>query len=350
MVGIAGTELTREEAALFGKYRFGGVILFQHNLRAPRQIYSLCRTLRERAPADKPPLLAVDQEGGRVHRLPAPFTRFPPAAVVGRAADPELAFAMGRATARELNAVGINVNFAPVLDVLSSRANPVIGDRALSSDPALVASLGWRIAEGLRSGGVIPCGKHFPGHGDTARDSHLELPVVARDARSLRALELPPFVHACARGIESLMTAHVVYPALDPDRPATLSRAIVTGLLRGELDYNGVVFTDDLEMSAISRYRDAGEAALAAVEAGADVLLFCHEIERALEAFDRLVDRAENDPGFESRVRESAARIANLKRRSLKAFPAEDAFAELDLAAHRRIAQAITEACRRCTR
>jgi beta-N-acetylhexosaminidase len=349
MIGLPGTELTAVEAGLFADSCLGGVILFAHNLHEPEQIYGLCRALWDLRSGDLAPFIAIDQEGGRVNRLPEPFTDFPPAAVLGSAGSAELAFRFGWATAGELMAVGINVDFAPVLDVLSNPGNPVIGDRSLSSEPMAVAQLGWSIVEGLRSGGVIPCGKHFPGHGDTSEDSHLELPVVARDEESLRRVELPPFAHACDKGVDALMTAHVLYPAWDRERPATLSQAIITGVLRHEFKYDGVVFTDDLEMKAISQDYGLEDAALLAVEAGADVLLFCHDLTQAMQAFERVLRRAEADARFHQRVEESYSRISNLKRRYLKSLAPQNAFDQLDLDSHREVAAEIRAAYKRCT-
>ena len=348
MVGVLGPELGAEEAGFLTACHASGVIFFSHNLHNPEQIYFLCRALWERRHADLPPFIAIDQEGGRVHRLPEPFTHFPPAAAVGRARRGDLAYEMGLATARELAAVGINLDFAPVLDVLSNPRNPVIGDRSFGSDPNQVATTGWRVVEGLRSGGVIPCGKHFPGHGDTSKDSHLELPVVTKTIDSVRAVELVPFAHACQSGIESLMTAHVLFPALDQARPATLSQAIMTGLLRRELNYDGVVFTDDLEMKAISAHYGLQEAAVLAVEAGADVLLFCHDLAQAAAAFETLLARAEKDASFRLRVEESSGRIENLKKRYLASFTAtRESARELHAGAHRQIGAEITAACTR---
>jgi beta-N-acetylhexosaminidase len=166
----------------------------------------------------------------------------------------------------------------------------------------------------MRAGGAIPCVKHFPGHGDTSEDSHLKLPVVKRNLEELHSIELPPFVHACRNQVEALMTAHVVYPALDADYPATLSRKIVGGLLRGELEYDGVVFSDDLEMKAISENYSVEEAARLAVLAGIDVLIFGHEIEKAIAAFDFLCREAERDPELGERAEESYRRVQNLKK------------------------------------
>ena len=196
----------------------------------------------------------------------------------------------------------------------------MIGDRSLGSDPRQVAALGWAIIEGLREGWIIPCGKHFPGHGDTTKDSHLELPVVEKDVTALRAVELPPFVRACRNQIESLMTAHVLYPSLDPDYPATLSEAIVGKLLRKDLGYQGVVFGDDLEMTAISKSYSLEEAVKRTIHAGVDVLLFCHQQESAVRAFDFLYQQTEKNAQTKARIQEIYQRIQKLKQRYLKSF------------------------------
>jgi beta-N-acetylhexosaminidase len=346
MIGLQGEELSLEEERFLKDYPFGGFILFSHNLKEPKQILSLCRSLWKET-QKSPPFIAIDQEGGRVHRLPEPFTQFPPAAAVGRTDNPDLAYKVGFATARELSAVGINVNFAPVLDVHSNPNNPVIGDRALSSDPTQVTKLGWAIIQGLRKGGIIPCGKHFPGHGDTAKDSHLELPVVKKDETALRAIELPPFVHACRNQIESLMTAHVLYPCLDPDYPATLSHSIIASLLRQELGYEGVVFGDDLEMKAISENYSFDDTARLALLAGIDVLLFCHQAEQAVTVFDFLCRETEEKEPTRERVEGSYQRIKRLKERYLRSFTGVggDLLTEhVGISSHQKIADEIIKA------
>ena len=346
MVSLRGEEIAEEEKRLLKDYPFGGFILFSHNLKEPKQIHSLCRTVWETS-KQVPPFIAIDQEGGRVHRLPAPFTRFPSAYALGRTRNPDLAYRFGLATAQELAAVGINLNFAPVLDVHSNPDNPVIGDRSLSSNPGQAAALGWAIIEGLRDGGIIPCGKHFPGHGDTITDSHVELPVVEKDLPKLKAVELAPFVHACRNRVESLMTAHVLYPSLDPIYPATLSEAIVGDLLREELGYQGVVFTDDLEMKAISENFALQEAVTLGVNAGVDVLLFCHDKESAVRAFDFLYQQAEKNAQTKARIEESYQRIKRLKQRYLKSFKGmgEDPLTErIGITSHQKLAEEIIKA------
>jgi beta-N-acetylhexosaminidase len=240
--------------------------------------------------------------------------------VIGDKNDPALAYRVGRAAAAELALVGINLNFAPVLDVNSNPKNPVIGDRSFGSDPRQVIELSERWIQGTRDAGIIPCGKHFPGHGDTDKDSHLDLPSVDRSLEQLRVIELPPFAQACRTQIESLMTAHVLYRALDAQFPATLSAAIVAGLLRRQLGYDGVVFSDDMEMKAISDNHTVEEAVALSVRADVDVLLYGHEMPRAVQAFDFLYSAAKRDPAVWAQVENSYRRITKLKQRSLKKF------------------------------
>ena len=319
VVGVGAQELTGEERMAMEHYSFGGFILFGHNCCDPAQILSLTRALWDTRKG-LPPFIAIDQEGGRVHRLPKPFTHFPPAAHIGKTGNAKLAYRAARATAEELAAVGINLDFAPVLDVNSNPKNPVIGDRSFASDPQKVIAFGGQWIQGLRDGGIIPCGKHFPGHGDTDKDSHLDLPRVDRSLDELRKVELPPFVNVCKNGIESLMTAHVIYRALDPKLPGTLSHNIVTGLLREELNFHGVVFGDDMKMKAISDHYGEEEAVALCVRAGIDVMLFCHELPRAIHAFDFLCSEFEKDATVRSQVENSYNRIAKLKRGFLKKF------------------------------
>jgi len=323
MIGVQGEALSRDERLIVEQCGFGGFILFSYNCRESSQILSLCRALWDTG-TELPPFIAIDQEGGRVHRLPRPFIHFPPAGRVGEKGNPYLASRTGQAAAAELSLLGINLNFAPVLDVNSNPENPIIGDRAFGAAPEQVIRFAWPYAEGLRDGGVIPCGKHFPSHGDTDKDSHLALPIVGKSLAELKAVELPPFVHACREGIETLMTAHVLYRALDPEFPATLSEKIITGLLRQDLGYDGVVFSDDMEMKAIGASYGEEEAASLAIRAGIDVLLFCHELPRAMRVHEFLCAQAELDAAVRARVEESYRRISQLKNRRLRSFTGAD--------------------------
>jgi beta-N-acetylhexosaminidase len=214
----------------------------------------------------------------------------------------------------ELSSIGIDIDFAPVLDVLTNPRNTVIGDRAFATDPQTVGLFGCAQARGLREGGVIPCGKHFPGHGATQVDSHDDLPRDERPLSDLRHTDLQPFQMAITEGLEMMMTAHIVYPALDPEHPATLSRLVIDSLLRQQMNYQGVVITDDLEMGAIVRHDSVAHAAVQALIAGADLLLICHKIELALAAREACVQALEEETLPRARVEDALQRVATLKQ------------------------------------
>jgi beta-N-acetylhexosaminidase len=317
MAGFEGKALPAGLAAWLRDGTAGGVILFARNLEGPRQVKELCREIRAAAGNGRPaPLIAIDQEGGRVTRLKDPgFTQLPPArsySLFGSQAE-AAAEAAGAVLAAELRAVGIDINFGPVLDVDSNPRNPVIGDRALGSDPATVARLGIAFFRGTLSRGVLPVGKHFPGHGDTDADSHRELPVVRRTRRSLLAREASPFRAAIRAGIPALMTAHVLYPALDRDYPATLSRKILTGLLRERLGFRGAVFSDALEMKAISLVYGVGAAAVLAFRAGCDAVIVSRGEEEQAEAAEALARWAREDGRSRDAANRSRRRMDRLR-------------------------------------
>ncbi|MDP3092752.1 MAG: beta-N-acetylhexosaminidase [Nitrospira sp.] len=316
MVGFEGTSVTPDLAAFIKEYKPGGVILFSRNLESIEQIVELTNALQACSP-HSPLLISIDQEGGRVSRLPKTFTIFPPCEVLGRCNSSELAYAAAATIAKELRAVGINMNMSPVLDVNSNPANPVIGDRAFGSTPGPVCELGLATVGGLQDNRVVACGKHFPGHGDTSVDSHKELPVVAASKERLEQIEFPPFRHATAHGVATLMTAHVLYRALDDQKPATLSPAIITEFLRGELKYDGVVLTDDLEMHAIIDHYGIEEATVRAIQAGCDMPLICKDRNREIAAITALDSAVADGSISAERLEQSLARIARLKQRFL---------------------------------
>ena len=317
VAGFPGVTLPAELRAIARDFDLGGVILFARNVEAPLQVAELAHDVKRLSAV--PPWVSVDQEGGRVQRLRAPFTEWPPAASLGRCGDAGLAERFGRALGRELRTVGITLNYAPVLDVHTNAANPVIGDRALSEDPADVARLGAVLVGALQAEGVAACGKHFPGHGDTSCDSHLELPVVEHEADRLGEVELRPFRVAIEVGAAAIMTAHVRYPALDEEAPATLSRAVVTDLLRNELGYDGLVVTDDLAMGAIAKHRAPVPAAVEAVGAGCDLLLLC-EPDPAVQVavIEGLIHAIEDGSLPEQRVEEALGRQQRARERFLR--------------------------------
>lgn len=312
MIGFDGLTLSEKKRNLISEISSGGVILFSRNAESPEQIKRLCSELQSICTNTPSMFIAVDQEGGRVRRFKEPFTHFPAMKNIGLKDSIPLASEFGTAAARELKAVGVNVNFAPVLDVDSNPDNPIIGDRSLGNKPEIVSRLSVPIIEAFHNEGVLAVGKHFPGHGDTNEDSHLTMPFVKKDKESLYKCELIPFRNAVENGLKALMTAHVVYPALDSENPATLSKAILTKILREEMKFDGIIFSDDFEMKALEQ-STLGEAAVGAVKAGVDVLITCHDEVKQRTIYGALLDAVKSGDISTSRVEESYNRILKVK-------------------------------------
>lgn len=316
IIGFSGTtssEVLQESLISLLSQGVGGVILFKRNVVTPVQVCELILALQN-ARKDEPGLLiSADQEGGRVARLRAPLTVFPDMAWVGRANDDDLTTRTGEVLARELRTVGFNLNFAPVMDVDSNQANPVIGPRALSHDPEQVSRLGTLLIKAFHRNGILACAKHFPGHGDTHSDSHEVLPDLPHALDRLHALELVPFRAAIAAGVKLIMTAHVRFEALDPYIPATLSRPVLHGLLRETLGYQGVVVSDDLEMKPMLEHYGVAESVRRGIRAGVDAFLICHTLDRAHQAIEAMVKEAERDSSFRHRLLEASARVTALR-------------------------------------
>ena len=292
-VSLPGPELTDEDRKFIERLDPLGVVIFRENVRNAAQVTSLTEAIR--AIPGSPRLLAVDQEGGRVARLSEGVPALPSMRILGERGEKEIEEA-GLSLGQALRTLGFDVDFAPVLDVDSNPQNPIIGDRAFSSDPREAGVKALAFARGLLRGGVLPCGKHFPGHGDTSLDSHVALPVVDAPASLLETREIVPFRMAVERGLPLMMTAHVVYPAWDGRVPATLSRTIVTGLLREKMGYRGLVLSDDLLMAAVAK-GGVVEAALAAIDAGCDGLLVLKDQRQALSVMESLEQILQADPG-----------------------------------------------------
>ena len=271
---IHGPVLDADGAALLRDCQVGGVVLFADNIGTPEETRALTARIQELCgQPGLPAIIAVDQEGGRVQRLHAPATSFPSAMAMGATGDPEHARRWGLATARELRALGITMNFAPTLDVNNNPGNPVIGTRSFGERPADVARFGLAAAAGLREGGMAATGKHFPGHGDTALDSHYALPLIEGGRERLDAIELPPFRAAIAAGFPAIMSSHIVFPDLDPaGLPCTLSPRLLTGLLRDELGFDGVIVSDAMNMQAIADRWGIAEGAVRFIAAGGDLV------------------------------------------------------------------------------
>ncbi len=309
MLSFSGT---KPPLAQLETLRPAGFILFPDNAESFAQTRALTRQLRARA--GYPLLFGIDQEGGTVSSFrPATGTLFPGNMALGAAGDPALARSVGRALGRELAYAGFNLDFAPVLDVASEPDNPIVGTRSFGSSPAAVGQLGAAFSKGLEDADIASVAKHFPGHGDTKTDSHLELPVVSHSKEVLGRLELPPFLAAVKAGVPAVMSAHVVFSALD-DQPATLSKPVLTKLLRRDLGFRGVVMTDALNMRAITGTVSPGEAAVRSVRAGADLLLLVGDETVQDEVYGELKRALADGRLSKRRVREAIRRTSGLAR------------------------------------
>jgi len=317
IAGFNGHQIPPELRSLARSFGLGGVILFARNVAEPEQVAELSFDAARLVP-DLPGWVSVDQEGGRVARLKSPFTEWPPMATLGRSGDTKLAVRFAKALAAELKSVGITLDYAPVLDIHTNPENPVIGDRALAEKADDVARLGAAVVQALQSDGIAACGKHFPGHGDTSTDSHLELPLVEHPPDRLRAVEFLPFKAAIEAGVATIMTAHVLVPSFDEKRPATLSRRIVNDLLREELKFEGVILSDDLEMRAVAAEYAVPDSAVMAIQAGCDGILICsgdHDMQGA--ALEALVHAVEEERLPLARVEDALKRQRRAKERFL---------------------------------
>jgi len=302
----------------------GAIVLFARNVSSLERTRALVSAARAACGGPDPALVCVDQEGGRVARLGF-GEPLPSMSTLGAAGDSVLAERAGAALAYEVRRIGATVDFAPVLDLALAAESTVIGTRSLGADPDSVARLGAALVRGLQAGGVTATVKHFPGHGATALDSHVEVPVVSAGIEMLRQRELVPFAAAFAAGAGAVMTAHVVVEAVDADRPATLSHAVLTDLLRGELGFRGVCFTDDLQMDAIARGPGTARGAVLALNAGADALLVSHSLEAAFAARDAVAAAVRSGEVPLARLEEAAGRVAALRAAHARSALPEDA-------------------------
>ncbi|WP_170084228.1 beta-N-acetylhexosaminidase [Haloarcula rubripromontorii] len=318
MAGFDGSEPTAGSRELIREYNLGNIIYFSRNITSPSQVTALSAELQSEATAvgaGLPLFIATDQEGGVVSRLNW-GTQLPGQMLIGACDDDAMARKAGATVGRELRSLGINLNLAPVLDVNNNPDNPVIGVRSFGEDPERVGALGTAMAQGLQSVDVSACGKHFPGHGDTAVDSHLDLPVVAHERPRLERVEFPPFEAAIQGGIDAIMTTHVAFPAItgDEELPATISPEVQTGLLREELGFDGLLITDCLEMDAIAEGVGTAEGAVCAIEAGCDMITVSHTLERQRAAIEAVLTAVRTGRLTEERIDRSLHRIQRYKQ------------------------------------
>ncbi len=327
IIGFRGLELSDDTAAFLSQAGIGGVILFSNNYESPGQVAELINQVQENR-TDLPFWIGVDHEGGRVQRFKKPFTRIPEAAAIGAKNSPKLAFDIAAVMAKELKAIGVNVNFCPVVDIATNPKNPVIGNRSYGSTEDVVSKISSAIMRGHVTHGVQPCVKHFPGHGDTTVDSHLGLPKIDIPLEVLMEREFRPFTKAFRSHCAMVMTAHILNPKIDPEKPATLSSITLREILRKQLRYSRVIISDDMEMKAIADNFSSEDAPKMAVEAGCDILIYRTE-EAARHAYEVLLNRLETGKLSPEIVLEAAQRVTQLKREVLPGLYKPVAIAEL---------------------
>lgn len=320
LIGVSGYALTSDEKKFIVENNISGVVLFSRNVSEPKQVWELCseiQSLRHQTTEKTPLYIAIDMEGGRVARLKAPFTEWPPLKTLGDLDSPTLSFNFARAMGQELKAVGINLDFAPCIDVFSNPKNTVIGDRAISSDPEMVAKHTSALIRGYMKSEIIPCAKHFPGHGDTIIDSHEDLPVENADMERLNSLELIPFKKAFKSRLEMTMTAHIRFPKIDPEWPVTLSEIFLKRILREEMKYRGLIITDDLDMKALASHYDRAMIPVRALQAGADLVLYCNEPESPPRAIEGILKAVSDGQLKKADLENTHKRILAMKKEAI---------------------------------
>ena len=313
--GVNGTNVDDKVVNLFEDQHVGGIILYGHRNFWGSSLDNNVNSIKKanRQNSDIPLFIGFDEEGGSMSQLPQELMRTPSKGELGNTNDSSLATGIGAGTAKKLKLLGINTDFGTVLDINTNKNNPIIGVRSYGSTKEKVTEFGINELKAIQNEGVIPTVKHFPGHGDTEVDSHLGLPSLNHDLNRLKSTELVPFQTAINNGVDMVMTAHIMLPQIDKEYPATMSKKILTDLLRDEMGYKGVIITDDLEMQAISKNWDLGEAAIKSVEAGADILLVCHTIENQQKVYNAVVQGVNDGKIDENRIDESVRRILRLK-------------------------------------
>ncbi|BDR67893.1 beta-N-acetylhexosaminidase [Clostridium tetani] len=316
IVGFDGYEVNENIESLIKENHVGGVILFSHNIENAHQLMNLTNSLKTINLHNKTPLfISVDEEGGRVSRMPKELKKLPSNKIIGEINNSNLSYNIGKIISKELTSLGFNMNFAPVLDINSNPQNPVIGDRSFGNNIDLVTRLGVKTMEGLRDGNIIPVVKHFPGHGDTSVDSHVGLPLINHDMKRLKEFDLIPFKEAINNNADVVMISHILLPKIDSSYPATMSKTIITDVLRNDLKFNGVVVTDDMTMGAITKNYNISNAAIKSINAGSDIILICHGYDNEMSTINSIKEAVKNNIITEDRINESVYRILKLKEK-----------------------------------
>jgi beta-N-acetylhexosaminidase len=344
ILGFEGPSLTDELGAYLAR-GLAGVILFPRNFSSVEGLRSL--TAEIRAAAGRPVLIGIDQEGGTRFSLPEPFTRWISAEEFGRLDDPELVELQARGLARELRAVGCNLDFAPMLDLHLQPQSPVTSGRSFGSDPKKVARLGAAFARGLALENVLACAKHFPGHGDTTIDPHQDLPTFGGTLSRLRTMELVPFAGAILADLPLIMTAHIFLPEVDKNCPASLSETLLETILRKEMAFGGSILADDLGMGAVAKGRSAADAAVLTFQAGSDLALLCHDWSIVTPTLEKVASTLENREFDEGKWNASRKRIARTRKISSSASQDAPPLDVIGCTQHRELVGTIQESLKR---
>ncbi len=318
MVAVPGTKMNKKTAAIIKRYMPGGIILFGYNLKNEDKIEEYIARMQNisMSASGIPLFIATDQEGGRVKRIVKRVTQFPGNMALGIADSKELTYRMAKILGLQIKRLGINMNLAPVLDVNNNPDNPVINIRSFGSDPEIVSELGVNYIKGIQESGCISVGKHFPGHGDTNKDSHLTLPVINYNMERLARIEFPPFIKAINSGLDCVMSAHIAFPKiLKSNKPATISKIFLTDILRRRMGFKGIIITDDMEMNAISKEMKMGEAAVKSILAGADIVLVTTHGKSIPMMLNSIRKAVEQGILTMERIDDSVRRIIELKLR-----------------------------------
>lgn len=328
IVGFEGSDLDDNSREYIEDIGVGGLIFFARNIESKYQVTSLVEDINDIS--NIPLFLAIDEEGGIVSRLPQEYKRLPDSIDIGNTKDTDLAFDYGKLLGNRVKSLGLNLNFAPVMDIHSNLSNPVIGKRAFGTTAEIVSQMGINVAKGIGNTNVIPSIKHFPGHGDTSTDSHIELPIINKSLDKIRGFELIPFKNAIEEGIEMIMSAHILIPSIDEEYPATLSHKILGDLLRDEMGYEGVIVSDDMTMGAIVNNYSLEEASVAFLQAGGDIVLVCHGVDNPRLVFDKIIESIKIGELSEEEIDTKVYRILELKDRYLNKGNIELSIQELN--------------------
>lgn len=320
-IGLKGLSLEPAEKKFIIENNIGGVILFGRNIQSPEQVHALCTevaSLRHQMPNKTPLFISIDQEGGRVARIRAPLTVWPPLSKLGDIDNPTVSFHVMHRIGVELKALGINLDFAPCIDVFTNPKNTVIGDRAISSSVEKVTKHASALVRGFIKADVVPCVKHFPGHGNTLIDSHEDLPVENLSLNELENSSLQPFRKAFRSRADLVMLAHILFPQIDPDYPATLSEIFVKKILKENCKYRGLITTDDLGMKALTKHHTTEEIAIRAIQIGVDFLLYCNDFEAPSVAMESLISAAAQEKINAQQIQLNAQKIMTYKQSKIK--------------------------------